>query len=121
MSGEPRVQQEMFVTVSFTNPLDFALQDVQLAMEGPGLMEHKTHYYRYAHLRSRVVLFCCSARCVSKSFSVCSRVIDPGASISWTESFFPRLDGPRCLVAVLDCSSLHQVTATTSSDHITVL
>ncbi|XP_041816920.1 coagulation factor XIII A chain-like [Chelmon rostratus] len=82
VSGEPRLQQEMFVTVSFTNPFNFPLQQVHLAMEGPGLMEHKTHYYR---------------------------VIDPQATISWKESFFPRLDGPRSLMAVLDCSNLHQV------------
>ncbi|XP_070842267.1 coagulation factor XIII A chain-like [Chaetodon trifascialis] len=82
VSGEPRMHQEMFVTVSFTNPFDFDLKNVRLAMEGPGLMEHKTHEYS---------------------------IINAHASISWKESFFPRLEGQRCLMAVLDCSNLHQV------------
>ncbi|XP_035538356.1 coagulation factor XIII A chain-like [Morone saxatilis] len=80
--GRPQVQQEMTVTVSFTNPFNFPLQGVNLAMEGSGLITHRTRYYR---------------------------VIDPLASISWKESFFPRLVGPRQIVAVLDSSYLRQV------------
>ncbi|XP_039982997.1 coagulation factor XIII A chain-like isoform X2 [Xiphias gladius] len=82
VNGQPQVQQEMFVTVSFTNPFNFSLQNVNLAMEGSGLMGVKTHYYSE---------------------------INPQASISWKESFFPRLHGPRRLVAVMDCSNLRQV------------
>ncbi|XP_071340472.1 coagulation factor XIII A chain-like [Trachinotus anak] len=82
VSGEPRLQQQMFVTVSFTNPFSFPLQNVNVAMEGPGLMSERTRYYS---------------------------VIDPQTSFTWTEPFTPRLDGPRRLVAVLDCSKLRQV------------
>ncbi|XP_044032118.1 coagulation factor XIII A chain-like [Siniperca chuatsi] len=82
VSGQPQVQQEMFVTVSFTNPFNFPLEKVNLAMEGAGLMTHRTRYYS---------------------------VINPQASISWKESFVPRLDGPRRLLAVMDCSNLQQV------------
>ncbi|XP_040921592.1 coagulation factor XIII A chain-like [Toxotes jaculatrix] len=82
VSGQPQVQQEMFVTVSFTNPFSFPLQNAYLAMEGAGLMNVRTRYYS---------------------------AIDPQASISWMESFVPRLDGPRRLVAVMDCNNLRQV------------
>ncbi|XP_078018791.1 coagulation factor XIII A chain-like [Epinephelus lanceolatus] len=82
VSGQPQVQKEMFVMVSFTNPFNFPLQEVNLSMEGSGLMSDRTHYYS---------------------------VIDAQASITWTESFTPRLEGQRCLVAVLDCKNLRQV------------
>uniref|UniRef100_UPI0037E931ED coagulation factor XIII A chain-like isoform X1 n=2 Tax=Semicossyphus pulcher TaxID=241346 RepID=UPI0037E931ED len=82
VSGPPHVQREMFVNVSFTNPFNFPLQNVNLCMEGPGLMSFKTRFYS---------------------------VINPQASISWNESFIPRLDGQRRLVAVMDCTNLHQV------------
>ncbi|XP_034720739.1 coagulation factor XIII A chain-like [Etheostoma cragini] len=79
LSGSPLVQQEMFVSVTFTNPFDFALKSCSLSMEGAGVMSEKTHFYR---------------------------VIEPQASISWKESFNPRLDGNRSLVAVMDSSNL---------------
>ncbi|XP_010750273.2 coagulation factor XIII A chain [Larimichthys crocea] len=82
VSGEPRVQQEMFVNVSFTNPFNFPLHNVHLAMEGPGLIDCRSRYYS---------------------------AIDPQASISWNETFSPRLDGPRCILAVLDSNNLRQV------------
>nr|XP_046226724.1 coagulation factor XIII A chain-like [Scatophagus argus] len=82
LSGLPQVRQEMFATVSFTNPFNFPLQNVHLAMEGPGLMEYRTRHYS---------------------------VIDPQASISWKEPFIPRLDGSRSIMAVLDCKNLHHV------------
>uniref|UniRef100_A0A671WSF6 Transglutaminase-like domain-containing protein n=1 Tax=Sparus aurata TaxID=8175 RepID=A0A671WSF6_SPAAU len=88
VSGSPQVKQEMVVTVTFTNPFSFPLQDVYVAMEGPGLMNQ--------------------------------RVIESQASISWSETFLPRLPGPRRLVAVLNCRNLHQVTATASSLHFTI-
>ncbi|KAA8579607.1 hypothetical protein FQN60_006700, partial [Etheostoma spectabile] len=73
ISGSPMVQQEMFVNVSFTNPFNFALKSCSLSMEGAGAMSEKTHFYK---------------------------VIEPQASIAWKESFNPRLDGNRSLVAV---------------------
>uniref|UniRef100_A0A671WPR1 protein-glutamine gamma-glutamyltransferase n=1 Tax=Sparus aurata TaxID=8175 RepID=A0A671WPR1_SPAAU len=93
VSGSPQVKQEMVVTVTFTNPFSFPLQDVYVAMEGPGLMNQRSHLYR---------------------------VIESQASISWSETFLPRLPGPRRLVAVLNCRNLHQVTATASSLHFTI-
>ncbi|KAF1371944.1 hypothetical protein PFLUV_G00276310 [Perca fluviatilis] len=82
LSGLPRVQHQMFANVTFTNPFNFALKACRLVMEGAGLMSEKTHLYG---------------------------VIEPQASISWTESFNPRLEGKRCIVAVMDCSNLCQV------------
>ncbi|XP_060921117.1 coagulation factor XIII A chain-like [Labrus mixtus] len=94
VSGQPQVQQEMFVTVSFTNPYSFPLRDVVVAIEGPGLMSYKTRSYS---------------------------VIEPQASYSWKESFIPRLEGQRRLVAFMVCSNLGQVTSPTFSVHITLL
>uniref|UniRef100_A0A8C9YM72 Transglutaminase-like domain-containing protein n=2 Tax=Sander lucioperca TaxID=283035 RepID=A0A8C9YM72_SANLU len=82
LSGLCRVQQEMFANVTFTNPFNFALKACRLSMEGAGVMSEKTRFYR---------------------------VINPQASISWKESFIPRLAGKRCIVAVMDCSNLCQV------------
>ncbi|GAA6231224.1 coagulation factor XIII A chain [Lates japonicus] len=82
VSGQPQVNQEMFVTVSFTNPFSFPLENVDLSMEGPGLMGDRTRHYS---------------------------VIEPQASISWMESFVPRLDGPRRIVAVMDSNTVRQV------------
>ncbi|TDG96376.1 hypothetical protein EPR50_G00240520 [Perca flavescens] len=82
LSGSPQVQHQMFANVTFTNPFNFALKACRLAMEGAGVMSEKTRFYG---------------------------VIEPQASISWTESFNPRLDGKRCIVAVMDCSNLCQV------------
>uniref|UniRef100_A0A3B4UUT8 protein-glutamine gamma-glutamyltransferase n=1 Tax=Seriola dumerili TaxID=41447 RepID=A0A3B4UUT8_SERDU len=42
VSGTPQVQQRMYVTVSFTNPFNFPLNNVHVAMEGPGLMSDRT-------------------------------------------------------------------------------
>ncbi|XP_035854944.1 coagulation factor XIII A chain-like isoform X2 [Sander lucioperca] len=79
LSGLPQVRQQMFANVTFTNPFNFALKDCRLAMEGAGVMSEKTLLYE---------------------------VIEPHASISWKESFIPRLAGKRCIVAVMDCSNL---------------
>ncbi|KAF1371943.1 hypothetical protein PFLUV_G00276190, partial [Perca fluviatilis] len=79
LSGSPRVQHQMFANVTFTNPFNFALKACRLVMEGAGLMSEKTRLYG---------------------------VIEPQASISCTESFSPRLEGKRCIVAVMDCSNL---------------
>ncbi|KAA8579883.1 hypothetical protein FQN60_006976 [Etheostoma spectabile] len=82
LSGLPKVQQEMFADVTFTNPFNFALKACRLSMEGAGLMSEKTRFFG---------------------------VIEPQASISWKESFVPRLAGNRCLVAVMDSSNLCEV------------
>lgn len=46
MSGVGKVKEEMMVTVEFTNPFDFSLDDVYVRMEGPGVMTPKSKYYR---------------------------------------------------------------------------
>ncbi|KAK5897681.1 hypothetical protein CgunFtcFv8_015163 [Champsocephalus gunnari] len=81
-SGAPHVDQEMFVSVSFTNSFSFALTKVQLSMEGPGLMSSRSRYYSS---------------------------VEPGAVITWKDSFSPRLEGVTVLVAVMDCKNLYQI------------
>ncbi|XP_034427954.1 coagulation factor XIII A chain-like [Hippoglossus hippoglossus] len=82
VSGQPQVGQQMFVTVSFTNALNFSLVQPNLIMDGPGL----------TGIRSRLF-----------------NAIEPDASVSWTEMFVPRFSGQRRIFALLDCLSLNQV------------
>lgn len=46
MSGGNKVSEEMMATVEFTNPFSFALADVNIRMEGPGVMLPTYKYYR---------------------------------------------------------------------------
>lgn len=46
MTGSPRVSEEMYVSVEFTNPFKFSLENVDLRMEGPGIMPFKRKQYR---------------------------------------------------------------------------
>ncbi len=46
VTGSPRVSEEMFVSVEFTNPFKFNLENVDLRMEGPGIMPFKHKQYR---------------------------------------------------------------------------
>ncbi|XP_019897294.2 coagulation factor XIII A chain [Esox lucius] len=82
MNGPARMNRVTFVTVQFTNPFTFALHDVNMAMTGPRIMSHR-----------------------KKTFSL----IEPGATISWTESCTPTLSGENMLYAVLDCPKLGNV------------
>ncbi|KAM9839261.1 coagulation factor XIII A chain-like [Aulostomus maculatus] len=82
VNGQTQVHKEMWVTVTFTNPFSFPLHNVSMALEGSGVLSYKNRFYSF---------------------------IDSLASISWKESFVPRLGGLRRLVAVLDCSSLREV------------
>ncbi|KAM7390022.1 hypothetical protein PAMA_008271 [Pampus argenteus] len=82
VSGLPQIYQEMFVNVTFTNPFNYPLYSIYMAMEGPGLMNYRTHYYS---------------------------TIAPQATITWKESFYPRVTGTKRLFAVLESSNLHQV------------
>uniref|UniRef100_A0AAY5L9W7 Coagulation factor XIII, A1 polypeptide a, tandem duplicate 1 n=1 Tax=Esox lucius TaxID=8010 RepID=A0AAY5L9W7_ESOLU len=79
---ESEMNRVTFVTVQFTNPFTFALHDVNMAMTGPRIMSHR-----------------------KKTFSL----IEPGATISWTESCTPTLSGENMLYAVLDCPKLGNV------------
>ncbi|XP_060950230.1 coagulation factor XIII A chain-like [Limanda limanda] len=81
--GQPQVQQQMFVTVSFTNTFSFPLTNATLVLDGPGL----------TGVRSRLF-----------------KVIEPQASVSWTETFLPRFSGQRRIFALMDCVSVNQVT-----------
>ncbi|XP_031440694.1 coagulation factor XIII A chain [Clupea harengus] len=82
VSGSPRVREEMFVTVEFTNDFKFDLKDVDVRVEGPGVMTP----HRKIH-----------------------RLIAAGTTMSWTQSFSPWRVGPSKLVASLDCAALRQV------------
>ncbi|XP_028821859.1 coagulation factor XIII A chain-like [Denticeps clupeoides] len=83
VAGTPRVSEEMLVTVQFTNDFKFSLENVHVRVEGPGVMSPHNKLYR---------------------------LIAPGTTISWTESFIPRRQGPSKLMASLDCHALRQVT-----------
>ncbi|XP_017328082.1 coagulation factor XIII A chain [Ictalurus punctatus] len=82
VTGSPRVAEEMYVTVEFTNPFKFSLENVYVRVEGPGIMSINTKQYS---------------------------VIGPGSSITWTERFSPRRAGTTKLMASLDCAALRQV------------
>ncbi|XP_067303182.1 coagulation factor XIII A chain [Pseudorasbora parva] len=80
--GSPKVSEDMFVSVEFTNPFKFDLKDVDLRMEGPGIMALKRKKYS---------------------------LIAPGSSITWEETFNPRRAGSTKMMASLDCAALRQV------------
>ncbi|XP_036453352.1 coagulation factor XIII A chain [Colossoma macropomum] len=82
VSGSPRVSEEMYVTVEFTNPFTLSLKNVYVRLEGPGIMSIHTKQYS---------------------------IIGPGTTISWTERFSPRRAGTTKLMASLDCAALRQV------------
>ncbi|XP_062372725.1 coagulation factor XIII A chain [Sardina pilchardus] len=82
VSGSPRVREEMFVTVEFNNTFKFDLKDVDVRVEGPGVMT--------PHRKLQ-------------------RLIAPGTTMSWTQSFSPWRVGATKLVASLDCAALRQV------------
>ncbi|XP_029609995.1 coagulation factor XIII A chain-like isoform X2 [Salmo trutta] len=82
VSGLAKVSEEMMVTVEFTNPFKFNLEDVYVRVEGPGVMPPKYKHYS---------------------------LITAGSSLTWTEGFTPRRAGPTKLMASLDCAALRQV------------
>ncbi|XP_059380055.1 coagulation factor XIII A chain-like [Carassius carassius] len=83
MTASPRVGKEVIVSVDFQNPYDFILKNVQLRIDGPGLIPTKLKHY--------------------------SRIL-PGASVKYKVSFFPLSLGKKVLMACLDCPLLRQVT-----------
>ncbi|XP_030636004.1 coagulation factor XIII A chain [Chanos chanos] len=82
VSGQPKVNEEMWVSVEFFNSFKFSLENVNVRMEGPGVMPYK-----------------------SKQYSV----IAPSTSITWTETFTPRRAGYTKVMASLDCAAIRQV------------
>ncbi|KAA0704901.1 Coagulation factor XIII A chain [Triplophysa tibetana] len=83
ITGTPQVGKELMVSVEFLNPYNFILKDVQLRLDGPGLIRTKLKKYRQ---------------------------IFPGGSIKFKESIIPLISGKKTLIAVLDCAELRQVT-----------
>ncbi|XP_039997191.1 coagulation factor XIII A chain [Xiphias gladius] len=82
VSSEGKVNEEMIVSVQFTNPFTFSLEGVYIRMEGPGIMLPKYKYYG---------------------------MITGGSSLTWTEVFIPQRTGSTRLIATLDCPALRQV------------
>ncbi|XP_061566306.1 coagulation factor XIII A chain [Cololabis saira] len=82
VSGKGKVNEEMIATLTFTNPFSYSLEDVNIRMEGPGIMLPKSKYYS---------------------------VIAGGSSLTWTELFTPQRPGRTRVVATLDCPTLRQV------------
>ncbi|XP_060756872.1 coagulation factor XIII A chain-like [Neoarius graeffei] len=82
VAGSLRVAEEIYVTVEFTNPFKFSLENVYVRTEGPGIVPINTKQYS---------------------------LIAPGSSIIWSECFSPRRAGTTKLIASLDCAALRQV------------
>uniref|UniRef100_A0A8C2EZU8 protein-glutamine gamma-glutamyltransferase n=1 Tax=Cyprinus carpio TaxID=7962 RepID=A0A8C2EZU8_CYPCA len=74
---------EVMISVDFQNPYNFNLQNVQLRIDGPGLIPTKLKHY--------------------------SQIL-PGASVKYKVSLFPQSLGKKVLMACLDCPLLRQVT-----------
>nr|XP_057916799.1 coagulation factor XIII A chain-like [Doryrhamphus excisus] len=85
VSGPHEVGEEMFVTVSFTNPFDYPLLDIYVALEGPRALPYRTRFYK---------------------------TLEPQGSFSWKVSFMPQVVGKRTLVAVMYCSNLCEIWGT---------
>lgn len=79
VSGGNKVNEEMMVTVDFTNPFTFGLEGVYIRVEGPGVMLPKSKYYS---------------------------LIPGGSSLIWTELFTPQRSGVTRVIATLDCPDL---------------
>ncbi|XP_030609405.1 LOW QUALITY PROTEIN: coagulation factor XIII A chain-like [Archocentrus centrarchus] len=82
VSSGGKVNEEMIVSVEFTNPFSFSLEGVYIRMEGPGMMTPKSQYYS---------------------------LITGGSSLTWTEYFTPERAGTSRVIATLDCPALRQV------------
>ncbi|KAM6909199.1 coagulation factor XIII A chain [Xenentodon cancila] len=82
VSGKGKVNEEMIATVTFTNPFSYSLEEVNIRMEGSGIMLPKSKYYS---------------------------LITGGSSLTWTELFTPQRSGKTRVVATLDCPALRQV------------
>ncbi|XP_054609764.1 coagulation factor XIII A chain [Dunckerocampus dactyliophorus] len=82
VSGPFKVNEEMMAMVEFTNPFTTNLEDVNIRMEGSGIMLPKSKYYS---------------------------LITGGSSLTWSEFFTPQRAGTSRLIATLDCPALRQV------------
>ncbi|CAM4720529.1 unnamed protein product [Leuciscus chuanchicus] len=84
MTGTPQVGKVLMISVDFQNPFNFILQNVQLRLDGPGLIPIKIKSY--------------------------SQIL-PGGSVKYKMSMIPRTPGKKVLMASLDCPLLRQVTS----------
>uniref|UniRef100_A0A8C1YFS0 protein-glutamine gamma-glutamyltransferase n=1 Tax=Cyprinus carpio TaxID=7962 RepID=A0A8C1YFS0_CYPCA len=84
VTGAPRVGKDFMVTVSFRNPFNFILNNVQLRLESPGLI--LTRLKTYAQ-------------------------IAPGGTVQYTDTITPWSPGKKVLIACLDCATVRQVTS----------
>uniref|UniRef100_A0A8C6VYB0 Coagulation factor XIII, A1 polypeptide b n=1 Tax=Nothobranchius furzeri TaxID=105023 RepID=A0A8C6VYB0_NOTFU len=87
VTGNAIVNEEMIARVEFTNPFTHTLKDVEVRMDGPGVMEHKKRLYS---------------------------LIPGGTSLTWTEMFTPQRAGKTRVFATLDCPGLRQVSGQAS-------
>uniref|UniRef100_A0A671PZ23 protein-glutamine gamma-glutamyltransferase n=1 Tax=Sinocyclocheilus anshuiensis TaxID=1608454 RepID=A0A671PZ23_9TELE len=83
VTGTPRVGKDFMVTVSFRNPFNFILKNVQLRLESPGLILTKLKTYDQ---------------------------IAPGGTLQYTDTITPQYPGKKVLMACLDCATVRQVT-----------
>lgn len=83
MTGSPQIGKELVVSVEFLNPYNFTMKDVQLRVDGPGLIPTKLKKY--------------------------SQIL-PGASVMYRLLLIPQSLGKKVLMACLDCPQLRQVT-----------
>uniref|UniRef100_A0A1A8DZ09 protein-glutamine gamma-glutamyltransferase n=1 Tax=Nothobranchius kadleci TaxID=1051664 RepID=A0A1A8DZ09_NOTKA len=87
VTGNAIVNEEMIARVEFTNPFTHTLKDVEVRLDGPGVMEHKKRLYS---------------------------LIPGGTSLTWTEMFTPQRAGKTRVFATLDCPGLRQVSGQAS-------
>ncbi|KAG1941462.1 protein-glutamine gamma-glutamyltransferase K [Pimephales promelas] len=83
MSGTPEVGKDLSIIVNFQNPYNFILNNVQIRLDGPGLIPIKIKNY--------------------------SQIL-PGGSVRYKVSMVPRTPGKKVVMTVLDCPLLRQVT-----------
>ncbi|XP_067233800.1 coagulation factor XIII A chain-like [Chanodichthys erythropterus] len=83
VSGTPRVGKDLLVLISFRNPHNFILKNVQLRLDAPGLITTRMKLYEQ---------------------------ILPGGSVQYTETITPQTPGKKVLIGCLDCAALRQVT-----------
>nr|XP_055038539.1 coagulation factor XIII A chain-like [Misgurnus anguillicaudatus] len=83
VTGTPQVGKDLMITVEFLNPFNYTLENVQLRLDGPDLIQTKMKKYRQ---------------------------IFPGGTIKYKESIIPKASGKKTLMACLDCNTLRQVT-----------
>ncbi|XP_026057540.1 coagulation factor XIII A chain-like [Carassius auratus] len=84
VTGTPQVGRDFMVIVSFRNPFNFVLKNIQLRLESPGLIMTKMKTYDQ---------------------------IAPGGTVQFTNTITPWSSGKKVLIACLDCPTVRQVTS----------